>query len=145
MTVSGEGVAARHARVSLDSTGVQVEDLGSGIGTLVNGYLITKRVVVSYPASVQIGELTLVVEENPIAEEIAVSEEAAAPASDQHLGVFGRPERLGGPEGRTLDWGCMASRGQVSRRSGFGGGGANQRSGLHREYQHRPDHAALEG
>jgi len=82
ITVSGEGVAARHARVSLNRTGVQVEDLGSGIGTLVNGYLITKRVVVSYPASVQIGELTLVVEENPIAEEIAVSEEAAAPASD---------------------------------------------------------------
>ena len=81
ITVSGEGVAARHARVSLNLTGVQVEDLGSGIGTLVNGYLITERVEVSYPASVQIGELTLVVEENPIVGEIGISE-AAAPASD---------------------------------------------------------------
>ena len=44
ITVSGEGVAARHARVSLNLTGMQVEDLGSGIGTLVNGYLITERV-----------------------------------------------------------------------------------------------------
>ena len=40
--------------------GLQVEDLGGG--TLVNGHPITERVQVEYPASVQLGEVTLVVE-----------------------------------------------------------------------------------
>ena len=59
-TIHGEGVAARHAWVWISEAGLQVEDLGGG--TLVNGYHITERVQVEYPASVQVGELTLVIE-----------------------------------------------------------------------------------
>jgi serine/threonine protein kinase len=44
----------------LCEAGLQVEDLGGG--TLVNGYQITERVQVDYPASVQVGEITLVIE-----------------------------------------------------------------------------------
>jgi hypothetical protein len=40
---------------------MQVEDLGGG--TLVNGHPITERVEVEYPVSVQVGSITLVVEE----------------------------------------------------------------------------------
>jgi hypothetical protein len=40
---------------------IQVEDLAGG--TLVNGHPITGRVEAEYPASVQVGELTLVVEQ----------------------------------------------------------------------------------
>ena len=57
-TVVGEGVTLRHAWVWIGEAGLQVEDLGGG--TLVNGYSITERVQVEYPASVQVGELTLV-------------------------------------------------------------------------------------
>jgi serine/threonine protein kinase/formylglycine-generating enzyme required for sulfatase activity len=59
-TVHGEGVMPRHAWVWISEAGLQVEDLGAG--TLVNGYQITERVQVEYPASVQVGEITLVIE-----------------------------------------------------------------------------------
>ena len=59
-SVQGDGIAPRHAWVWISEAGLQVEDLG--VGTLVNGYQITERVQVEYPASVQVGELTLVIE-----------------------------------------------------------------------------------
>ena len=69
-TVHGDGVAARHAWVWISEAGVQVEDLGGG--TLVNGYQITERVQVEYPASVQVGEVTLVIEVKAV-QQVAVS------------------------------------------------------------------------
>ncbi len=60
-TIIGDEVAARHAWVWLADERMQVEDLGGG--TLVNGHPITERVEVEYPASVQVGSITLVVEE----------------------------------------------------------------------------------
>ena len=69
-TVVGEGVMARHAWVWIGEGGLQVEDLGGG--TFVNGHCISERVQVEYPASVQVGELTLVVE---------IKAAAGAPAS----------------------------------------------------------------
>ena len=59
-TVHGEGVMPRHAWVWIGNAGLQVEDLGGG--TLVNGCHITQRVQAEYPASVQVGEITLVIE-----------------------------------------------------------------------------------
>jgi serine/threonine protein kinase/formylglycine-generating enzyme required for sulfatase activity len=59
-TVHGDGVTERHAWVWISEAGLQVEDLAGG--TLVNGYTITERVQVEYPASVQVGDLTLVIE-----------------------------------------------------------------------------------
>ena len=58
--VHGDGVTARHAWVWIGEAGLQVEDLGGG--TQVNGYQINERVQVEYPASVQVGEITLVIE-----------------------------------------------------------------------------------
>ena len=60
-TIVGEGVAARHALVRVAADRIQVEDLAGG--TLVNGHPITGRVEAEYPASVQVGEVTLVVEQ----------------------------------------------------------------------------------
>ena len=60
-TIAGEGVAARHALVRVAAGRIQVEDLAGG--TLVNGHPITGRVEAEYPASVQVGEVTLVVEQ----------------------------------------------------------------------------------
>ena len=60
-TLAGECVAARHALVRIAAGRLQVEDLAGG--TLVNGHPITGRVEAEYPASVQVGELTLVVEQ----------------------------------------------------------------------------------
>jgi serine/threonine protein kinase len=59
-TVVGDGVKARHAWVWIGEAGLQVEDLGGG--TLVNGHQIRERVQVEYPASVQVGEVTVVIE-----------------------------------------------------------------------------------
>ncbi len=69
-TVHGEGVAERHAWVWISEAGLQVEDLDGG--TLVNGYHITERVQVEYPASVQVGEVTLVIEVKAV-QPVAVS------------------------------------------------------------------------
>jgi tetratricopeptide (TPR) repeat protein len=60
-TIAGEGVAPRHALVRIAAGRIQVEDLAGG--TLVNGHPITGRVEAEYPASVQVGEVTLVVEQ----------------------------------------------------------------------------------
>ena len=59
-TVVGEGVSTRHAWLWINEAGLQVEDLGGG--TLVNGYTITERVQAGYPASVQVGEISLLIE-----------------------------------------------------------------------------------
>ena len=50
---------ARHAWLWISDAGLQVEDLGGG--TLVNGHQISEPVQVHYPASVQVGEITLVI------------------------------------------------------------------------------------
>jgi serine/threonine protein kinase len=60
-TVAGEGVAARHALVRVAAGRIRVEDLAGG--TLVNGHPIAGSVEAEYPASVQVGEVTLVVEQ----------------------------------------------------------------------------------
>lgn len=60
LKIEGEGIARRHAWVWLASERMQVEALAGG--TLVNGHPIEGRVEVEYPASVQVGEVTLVVE-----------------------------------------------------------------------------------
>ncbi len=60
LTVSGAGIASRHAWVWLAEDRLQVEDLAGG--TLVNGHPIQGRVEAEYPASVQVGPVTLVVE-----------------------------------------------------------------------------------
>ena len=65
LTVSGEGVAPRHAWVWIAAGRMQVEDLAGG--TLVNGYPIEGRVEAEYPASVQVGSVTLVVEVKALA------------------------------------------------------------------------------
>jgi serine/threonine protein kinase len=65
LTVSGEGVAPRHAWVWIAAGGMQVEDLAGG--TLVNGHPIEGRVEAEYPASVQVGSVTLVVEVKAVA------------------------------------------------------------------------------
>ena len=79
-TVTGDDVAARHAWVWLADERMQVEDLGGG--TLVNGHPITERVEVEYPASVQVGSITLVVEEKlvkaNISSEVTILERPAS-------------------------------------------------------------------
>ena len=60
-TIAGEGVAVRHALVRVAAGRIEVEDLAGG--TLVNGHPITGLVEAEYPASVQVGEVTLVVEQ----------------------------------------------------------------------------------
>ena len=80
-TIIGDDVAARHAWVWLADERMQVEDLGGG--TLVNGHPITERVEVEYPASVQVGSITLVVEEKLAAVDIssAVSDTVSKPGA----------------------------------------------------------------
>jgi len=59
-TVSDASVAQRHAMLWVGSQKLQVEPLEGE--TLVNGYTIKERVEVDYPASVQTGDVTLLIE-----------------------------------------------------------------------------------
>ena len=91
------GAHPKHATVCLMPDRLLVEDHATSIGTFVNGYQISERVEVEYPASVQIGETTLMAE---FAEsEAAAPEEASASLSDFPRG---RPaiEAAGGSEGK---------------------------------------------
>jgi hypothetical protein len=74
-SVQGDGIAPRHAWVWISEAGLQVEDLGGG--TLVNGYQINERVQVEYPTSVQVGEVTLVVEVK-VVQPVAVSPKSSS-------------------------------------------------------------------
>jgi serine/threonine protein kinase len=69
-SVHGDGILPRHAWVWISEAGLQVEDMCGG--TLVNGYQIAERVQVEYPASVQVGEVTLVIEVKAV-QSVAVS------------------------------------------------------------------------
>jgi len=70
LSVSGEGIAPRHAWVRILEGGMQIEDLAGG--TLVNGHPIERPVEVAYPASVQVGDVTLVVERRAFAADSSV-------------------------------------------------------------------------
>ena len=70
LTIQGDGVAARHALVRVAAGRIQVEDLAGG--TLVNGHPIEGRVEAGYPAWVQVGSVTLVVEVKAVATEPSV-------------------------------------------------------------------------
>jgi len=80
-TLAAEGVAARHALVRVAAGRIEVEDLAGE--TLVNGYPITGRVEAEYPASVQVGEVTLVV----VQKREAFSQAAATAQSPQPGGA----------------------------------------------------------
>jgi serine/threonine protein kinase len=79
-SVTGEGVAARHAWVSISGAGVQVEDLAGG--TLANGSPIEGRVWVDTPAAIQIGSVTIVIE----VKNVSLQEQPAS-AEAQNLDV----------------------------------------------------------
>jgi hypothetical protein len=61
LNIGGSEVQPRHAVVWIAASGMQVEAIGGE--TLVNGHRVTERVETRYPASVQVGEVTVVVEE----------------------------------------------------------------------------------
>ncbi|NBV85949.1 MAG: hypothetical protein EBS01_06745, partial [Verrucomicrobia bacterium] len=90
MRVEGEGVAPRHAKVKYGGERLVVEALGGE--TFVNGSPIKGRVEVDYPASVEVGDVTLVVE--PISNEPAPDRIAVTIP----LPVRKKPEPLPEPE-----------------------------------------------
>lgn len=59
-TIAGEGIAARHALVRVAAGRIRIQNPAGG--TLVNSHLITGRVGAECAVSVEVGELTLVVE-----------------------------------------------------------------------------------
>ena len=79
-SVTGEGVAARHAWVSIGGAGLQIEDLAGG--TLVNGSPIEGRVSVDAPAAIQVGSVTIVIE----VKNVSLQEQSAS-AEAQNLDV----------------------------------------------------------
>ena len=58
-TIAGNGLRPRHARVSISKSGLQVEAIAGS--TSVNGIPFTERVEVGYPATLQLGEVTVVI------------------------------------------------------------------------------------
>ena len=97
-TVRGAGVAPRHASVWLVDGRMEVEDLAGG--TLVNGQTITGRVGLECPASVQVGEITLVVELK--AGEASAVETGTTPESDSRIAVT-IPQRVLKPSASSLE------------------------------------------
>ena len=83
VVIQGDGTHPRHTTVWLTSPQMQLEDLGTALGTQVNGYAVSERVQIDYPASVQIGDTTLLVELTP--SDVPVQEESAPAFSDSSL------------------------------------------------------------
>ncbi len=84
IVVASAGVSPHHATLWLEADRMQVEDLGTPAETLVNGYDISGRVEVGYPATLQCGPTVLEVEVAGLAstEEEAVPYATAVEAVD---------------------------------------------------------------
>jgi serine/threonine protein kinase/WD40 repeat protein len=88
--VAGEGVAPEHAKVLIRGAFLEVEDLNTAAGTEVNGVRIHENVEVELPASVQVGEVVLVVELSSREPDSSV---VAAPVAESDAGeVVSEPE-----------------------------------------------------
>lgn len=84
------GVAPMHAEIQLGGEELLVEDLGSLGGTTVNGYAISGRVEVPFPARVQVGETVILLE--AAAEPPSASQDLEHPSQDeQHPLEQGEP------------------------------------------------------
>ncbi len=128
--IQGEGIAPRHACVWLADARMQVEDLAGG--TLVNGCAIDGRVEVEYPASVQVGEVTLVVEEKVAAVNISsavtipqrpVSKSASSVSTEATIVTRPRAQAEGGVEAKDLSEAetlCRYTLGREIARGGMG-------------------------
>ena len=75
VVLSHSEVSRQHVTLWLETGRLQVEDLNSEAGTLVNGYDISGRVEVTYPATVQCGPAVLEIEETAPAGAAASEEE----------------------------------------------------------------------
>jgi serine/threonine protein kinase len=78
LCIEGEGVAPEHAELWFDGEHLKVLDLGSASGTVVDGFLLTAKVKVEYPASLQLGDVSLLVEvsDAQASEDVALEETA---------------------------------------------------------------------
>ena len=81
LTIQDEQISSRHAAILLGPDSLEVEDLGSRLGTRVNGYDIEGRVQVEYPAALQLGEYEILIEERKTAAKTTADNPAPAPHS----------------------------------------------------------------
>ena len=57
-------VSRRHAMLTFGAKGFSIKDLGSTAGTMVNGRQVTKTETFTYPQTIEIGDVTVKVEED---------------------------------------------------------------------------------
>ena len=127
-TIAGEGVAPRHALVRVAAGRIQVEDLAGG--TLETGHSITGRVEAEYPASVQVGELTLVVEQksgdpSQAATIVQSPRQGGAPLDDLEVTVV-TPRAVQQPVRVGADLSCADYQGKYSLVKEIARGGMGQ-------------------
>ena len=101
LTVAGEGIAPRNTWVWIAEGRMQVEDIAGG--TLVNGHSIEGRVEAEYPASVQVGDVTLVVEVKEVAAEPSV--DVTIPQRTPTKTALSAPRPATIPRARAAEWG----------------------------------------
>ena len=85
LCLEGADVAPEHADFWFGGEHLRVQDRGSASGTFVDGILITAKVKVEYPVSVQLGALTLLVEAQTESDEAAAEESSVEVRMDYSL------------------------------------------------------------
>lgn len=85
LCLEGADVAPEHADFWFGGEHLRVQDRGSTSGTFVDGILITAKVKVEYPVSVQLGALTLLVEAQTESDEAAAEESTVEVRMDYSL------------------------------------------------------------
>ena len=85
LVVEASGISPRHAELEVGVEGLQVEDLGSVSGTMVNGYAISGRVEVAFPATIQLGDTVFVVGMDSSGEEHSAGDAASDVVAEADL------------------------------------------------------------
>jgi serine/threonine protein kinase/WD40 repeat protein len=104
VVLASAGVSPRQANIWLEADRLQVEDLGTLSQTLVNGYDISGRVEVAYPATLQFG---------PVLLEIDISAEDGGPRTLREVPAFATAVEAVTPDNAALGMGPRAALVQV--------------------------------
>jgi len=103
LAVNEPGIAGLHTSVRLDTDRMHVEDLGSEVGTRINGRRIRRPTEVGYPAALQLGDTLVVVE--PVSGELDRDKSFAMSIfSQSSAGAQGAGSEASDAEGTGMEW-----------------------------------------
>jgi len=99
ISLQSDSIAGHHARLTLEAERFHITDLGSESGTMVGSHPITEERSFVYPASLQLGDVSLILSRADVTSQLVNSVAASASTLETHVDssvpriMFKKPER----------------------------------------------------